>query len=401
MGVFYTGDTQKLEYLDLSDIPNIPANERGQTPQGRAEMENYFDICMNDARKVMGDVSLLRRARFLTQHFSFVAAHAPMLAKLRFDLSKNPLADGSLLHDEMLSKLGVAVRFYGVPANKERDGVTAYIAPNHLGYFDGPMIGAAANAYMGGAQFILDHWGFGPIAKALGMVGIPRKSDIESGRTVIEGIAPKKQTDPVTGKTVYVWTPEENELLRESVANSIAAVLERANIVVFPEGRQGPGHDVGFFQPGSLRALFDAEGRAIAGRVIQPVVIDIEKVEDEVIQPMYLGRGARGAFACYGWGGGYGDERHSHIYANVMPRRRDAQGNRVYIGVHFLKAIDPRLCESGTRDASAKTAANMVARVVRFGLQNPPRANQAIPQPLPFKTIDFSKQRFSGIKFPK
>jgi 1-acyl-sn-glycerol-3-phosphate acyltransferase len=351
-----------------ADLPAIEANERAKTEAGRRELENYLRIPMPAPGKVMRGVRLPAKLSFLWFQARFFARHALAISRIARGQSANPLAEARAIHDAFLAGLGIAIRYHGEPVSLAKHGHAAIIAPNHVGYFDGPVIASGADAVMTGMERIARMRGFGALARATGTIFVPRKQDVERGLTKVPGIEPVR--DATTGR--FVLTEAQEEHLRDTVAADIAAALARTNVVLFPEGTQGPGTDIGFFKPGGFRSLFDPSGQALPRRLVQPALIDIESVEGVTIRPGYL-VDERAGYAVYGWNEVYGEGRISHPWGHIMPRRRDVNGHRMVIGVHFLRPLDPADFVRDNRDASAKALADATARCVRAALLNPPR----------------------------
>jgi 1-acyl-sn-glycerol-3-phosphate acyltransferase len=357
-----------LTILRPAAVPAIEANERAKTEAGRRELENYLRIPMPAPEKVFRGVSLTTRLKFLGFQARFFATNALAIARIARGSSADPIAEARAIHADFLKGLGIAIRYHGEPVSLARHGSSAIIAPNHIGYFDGPVIATGADAVMTGMERIARMRGFGALAKATGTIFVPRKQDVERGLTKVPGIEPER--DPQSGR--FVLTNAQEERLRDTVAADIAAALERTNVVLFPEGTQGPGTDIGYFKPGGFRSLYEAAGQAIPRRLVQPGLIDIESVGGVTIRPGYL-MDERAGYAAYGWNEVYGEGRISHPYGHIMPRPRDAAGNRMIIGVHFLPPLDPADFARENRDASAKALADATARCVRAAVLNPPR----------------------------
>jgi 1-acyl-sn-glycerol-3-phosphate acyltransferase len=363
-----TGDAP-LRILRPTEVPALEANERARTEAGRRELENYLRIPMPAPETVLRGVGVRTRLSFLALQARFLARHALSILRIGRGQSAQPMTEARAIHSEFLRRLGIAVRYHGEPVSLAKHGRTAIIAPNHIGYFDGPVIATGADAVMTGMERIARMRGWGPLARATGTIFVPRRQDVERGLTKVPGIEPVR--DPVTGR--FTLTPEQEEILRDRVATDIATALERTNVVLFPEGTQGPGTDITFFKPGGFRSLFSLDGSALPRRLVQPAVIDIESVGGVAIRPGYL-VDERAGYAVYGWNEVYEETRLGHPWGHIMPRKRDLDGNRMVIGVHFLRPLDPTDFAGNSRDASAKALADATARCVRHALLNPPRS---------------------------
>ncbi len=299
----------------------------------------------------------------------FLGSYSKSFYSITNGCFENPVAELCEITRDGMERLGVEVNYFGeIPKDKK-----ILFASNHVSWLDGTLVAAPAAQHMKVALAGAEHLSRNPVtrpftnalARQNAMYFVPRLRDIRDGITKIEGITPK------SGRL----SPDDIELLYDVTANGVSDILNHASLVLFPEGFMGDATDISKFSTPPFRALFDENGRAIQGRVAQPVVIDIRMVEGQEITPGCY-TNLRDRFAQYGMSG-YSHNPLMHLATHIMKTKRDDKRRRMVIDIHYLPALDPKDFVGGTRAENGDALGNTIAKMVRHYVLYPPRSKGA------------------------
>lgn len=198
----------------------------------------------------------MRTLRTAFRWASLVGLMAVTATRLRFANEAKADKIMTKFSQKVIKKLGVTVNVHGVPANQ--DGTQTIFMANHLSSFDYLLFRSQFKCSPVASDFAKQFPIVNKIADRINTVYIPQ---------------PKRKL-----------TPEEMDELREETRAKVGDALNAGNdVVLFPEGKMGPGTYLSKFKP-TIFGLFNKEGQPQNTHIaVQPVSLNISSVQGQEI----------------------------------------------------------------------------------------------------------------------